>query len=148
MGEKKIIKVDKISTSFVKSDLKFCTDKGSGESKLFVGSTKNKKMYEDFFQFKTKYKYYVNKQSLINYLYMVKFEYELQCFNQYRNVSRDKWNKMYEKISKYEKNDIEINLREFADDKRYYVRSDDEIFKEDIRNLILPKMSMIKFIKD
>ena len=54
MGEKKIIKVDKISTSFVKSDLKFCTDKGSGESKLFVGSTKNKKMYEkiesaDFF---------------------------------------------------------------------------------------------------
>lgn len=148
MGKKKIIKVDKISTSFVKSDLKFCTDKGSGESKLFVGSAKNKQLYEDFFQFKTKYKYYVNKQSLINYLYMVKFEYELQCFNQYRNVSKDKWNKMYEKISKYEKNDIEINLREFADDRRYYVRSDDEIFKEDIRNLILPKMSMIKFIKD
>jgi 5-methylcytosine-specific restriction endonuclease McrBC GTP-binding regulatory subunit McrB len=43
--------------------------------------------------------------------------------------------------------DFTINLEKFTDDSRYYVRSDDELFKKTFRKIVVPKLTDLQFVK-
>ncbi|MFQ7076168.1 MAG: hypothetical protein ACLRQZ_07535 [Clostridia bacterium] len=111
-----------ISSSFVKNKLKLEEDRGSGESKLFVGSKKKEQYYDDFFgNYDSNNKYCFSKSNLIDYLKTVKLEYVAQKCNRYINIDLEYFE---EKMSFVESLDDDIYLKiiKFVDSSRYYIR--------------------------
>lgn len=137
-----------IPSSFVARNLKLVSDTGAGEAKLFVGSARNSADYIDFFGFEAGYQYWFSKENLIEYLNQVKLEYGFQKINRYKNVSLEMWEENFASISAMDDADFQIELRPFSDASRFYVRSDDELFKKTFRNLAIPKLTMAVFSKD
>ena len=138
----------KIPSSFVAHNMKIANDSGSGESKLWVGSTQAENDIDSFFSFGDGYKYIISKENLRDYLLQVKIEYIYQIFNKYKNASLNTWIDNYNEVEKLPTPIIEFNLVKFTDKSRYYVRSEDSIFKKILRSLILPKITDLVFIKD
>ena len=62
----------KIPSSFVAHNMKIANDSGSGESKLWVGSTQAENDIDSFFSFGDGYKYIISKENLRDYLLQVK----------------------------------------------------------------------------
>lgn len=146
MIERKVIKA--LPSSFVASNMKLATDRGSGEAKLWVGQTSNIEELDDFFGFSDGYSYSFSKENLLVYLNQVKFEYIYQKFNHYKNASLDSWKDNYNLISSLDENNFTIHLVKFTDTNRYYVRAEEEIFKKTFRQVAVPKLTNIVFEKD
>lgn len=142
------IEVKAIPSSFVAKNMKLYSDTGAGEAKLFVGSTRNTKEFNEFFEFESDYKYRFSKENLLQYLDQMKLEYGFQKINRYKNVSLETWEENYNNISSMEEDDFYIELHSFADTSRFYIRSDDDLFKKTFRNLVVPKLTNAVFSKD
>ena len=100
MIDRKVVKA--LPSSFVASNMKLATDRGSGEAKLWVGQTSNIQELDDFFGFNEGYRYSFSKDNLLAYLNQMKVEYIYQKFNHYKNTSLDTWEENYNLISTLE----------------------------------------------
>lgn len=140
--------IKSLASSFVARKMKLNDDQGSGEAKLFVGSTKNQVEYDEFFEFGTDYKYAFNKENLLTYLNQMKLEYMFQMINRYKDVSLKEWNEKYNAVSMLKDDELCITLERFTDTSRYYVRANEDIFKKLFRNLAVPKLTNVVFKKD
>lgn len=146
--EKTIYKVAAIPSSFVFNDMKLLVEKGAGEAKLFVGPKSKAKEIDDFFEFDSDIKYRFDKSNLIEYMLQVKMEYVFQSINKYRDANIVKWNKAYSIISELDDADMYIYLNKFIDDRRYYVRANDDLFKKTFRKIVVPKLTDLLFVKE
>ena len=135
------IEVKAIPSSFVAKNMKLYSDTGAGEAKLFVGSTRNTKEFNEFFEFESDYKYRFSKENLLQYLDQMKLEYGFQKINRYKNVSLETWEENYNNISSMDADEFYFELHSFSDKSRFYIRSDDELFKKTFRNLVVPKLT-------
>lgn len=144
-----IEKTLKLATSFVYKDFKPVNDEGSGEAKIYVGSTSEQDDFNAFFGFdgKQKLRYKFEKNNLLEYLQQVKLEYVYQFFNKYKNINIDTWNNNYKIISSLDNDSLYIDLRSHLDQRRYYIRSDNDLFKNTLRKMSIPKLTNIKFQK-
>lgn len=143
----KTLKINEVASSFVKTNMKISTDKGNGEAKLFVGSMKNEKEYDNFFGFGNGYTYQLEKDNLLTYLREVKMEYKFQTINTYKNANLKVWDENYQKIENSNSRDFFITLIKFTDSKRYYLKPTSNMFPV-LRGLIVPKLTDITFKKD
>lgn len=146
-----------IPTSFVKSNMKFPSDGGSGEARLFVGNKSKFNELNAFFclddsdeKYKkiTAYTVMFDKNNFLDYMKYVKIEHVFQLFNKYNAASLEEWEKSYNEIKDLNDDDFIVHLYTVNDKNRYYVRADEKIFKEYLRSIIVPKISDIIFFKD
>ncbi len=144
--ERKVIKG--LPSSFVASNMKLATDRGSGEAKLWVGQMSNANELDAFFAFDEGYSYSFSQENMLEYLDQVKFEYVFQKFNNYKNASLITWNDNRNQIKGMSQSDFIIHLTKFTDNTRYYVRADEDIFKKVFRNIAVPKLTNVVFVKD
>lgn len=149
--------VEGIPTSFVKSNMKFPSDGGSGEARLFVGNKSKFNELNAFFglddsdeKYKkiTAYTVMFDKNNFLDYMKYVKIEHVFQLFNKYNAASLEEWEKSYNEIKDLNDDDFIVHLYTVNDKNRYYVRADEKIFKEYLRSIIVPKISDIIFFKD
>ena len=146
-----------IPTSFVKSNMKFPSEGGSGEARLFVGNRSKFNELNAFFGLDDsdeKYKKIIaytvmfDKNNFLDYMKYVKIEHVFQLFNKYNAASLEEWEKSYNEIKDLNDEDFIVHLYTVNDKNRYYVRADEKIFKEYLRSIIVPKISDIIFFKD
>ena len=146
-----------IPTSFVKSNMKFPSDGGSGEARLFVGNKSKFNELNAFFglddsdeKYKkiTAYTVMFDKNNFLDYMKYVKIEHVFQLFNKYNAASLEEWEKSYNEIKDLNDDDFIVHLYTVNDKNRYYVRADEKIFKDYLRSVIVPKISDIIFFKD
>lgn len=146
MIERKIVKA--LPSSFVASNMKLATDRGSGEAKLWVGQMSNAAELDAFFCFDSDYTYSFSRDNLLAYLNQLKFEYVYQKFNSYKDASLGSWNDNYNQIKALPDTDFTMHLYKFTDTSRYYVRADEDIFKRIFRKIAIPKLTNVVFIKN
>lgn len=146
MIERKVVKA--LPSSFVASNMKLATDRGSGEAKLWVGQMSNAAELDAFFCFDSDYTYSFSRDNLLAYLNQLKFEYVYQKFNSYKDASLGAWNENYNQIKSLPDADFSMHLYKFTDTSRYYVRADEDIFKRIFRKIAIPKLTNVVFIKD
>lgn len=132
-----------IPSSFVKSDLKFKTDRGSGEAKLFIGSSAKKEEFATFFNnYPLQPLCVIHKEALMDYLKRTELEFIAQKCGCYKNTNREYYNKVLKKVS--EQDDvISFTIKEFDDGARIYIRpikKDNDVFTL-IREIALPKIT-------
>ena len=146
-----------IPTSFVKSNMKFPSEGGSGEARLFVGNKSKFNELNAFFglddsdeKYKqiTAYTVMFDKNNFLDYMKYVKIEHVFQLFNKYNATSLEEWEKNYNEIKDLNDDEFIVHLYTVNDKNRYYVRADEKIFKEYLRSIIVPKISDIIFFKD
>lgn len=146
-----------IPTSFVKSNMKFPSDGGSGEARLFVGNKSKFQELNAFFGLDdsdekhkkiTAYTVMFDKNNFLDYMKYVQLEHVFQLFNKYNDASLEEWQKSYNEIKELKDDDFIVNLYTVNDKNRYYVRADEKIFKDYLRSVIVPKISDIIFLKD
>lgn len=146
-----------IPTSFVKSNMKFPSDGGSGEARLFVGNKSKFQELNAFFGLDdsdekhkkiTAYTVMFDKNNFLDYMKYVQLEHVFQLFNKYNDASLEEWQKSYNGIEELKDDDFIVNLYTVNDKNRYYVRADEKIFKDYLRSVIVPKISDIIFFKD
>ena len=97
-----------ISSSFVKNDIKLRSDKGSGEAKLFLGSTNDLSIIEFFNNFNENNKYIIYKEELLNYYYKIFIEFIAEKCNNYKNVGLSKY---LEKLNELNQLDDKIEFK-------------------------------------
>ena len=146
MIERKVVK--SLPSSFVASNMKLATDRGSGEAKLWVGQMSNAAELDSFFCFGSDYTYSFSRENLLAYLNQLKFEYVYQKFNSYKDASLGAWNENYNQIKELSDADFAMRLYKYTDTSRYYVRADEDIFKRIFRKIAIPKLTNVVFIKD
>lgn len=146
MIERKVVK--SLPSSFVASNMKLATDRGSGEAKLWVGQMSNVAELDTFFCFGSDYTYSFSRENLLAYLNQLKFEYVYQKFNSYKDASLGSWNENYNQIKELPDADFSMRLYKFTDTSRYYVRADEDIFKRLFRKIAIPKLTNVVFVKD
>ena len=132
-----------ISSSFVRNDIKLRSDKGSGEAKLFLGSTSDLSINEFFNNFNENNKYIIYKEELLNYFYKIFIEFIAEKCNNYKNVGLSNYLEKLNELNHLD-NKIEFKMEKFSDKKRIYIRpikSDKWIFDNIIRNIALPKIT-------
>lgn len=120
--------------------------RGHGEARLYVGqqSTLNLNAFFDNF---TCFGFFL-KKDLRTYLEDAKFEYENQEQGYRRDISGD-WQIYFDELRGFpEKIDFTLeNATGDEDTSRYYIRSQDEIFKEYFRRIALPIITYISILK-
>lgn len=146
MIERKVVK--SLPSSFVASNMKLASDRGSGEAKLWVGQMSNAAELDTFFCFGSDYTYSFSRENLLTYLNQLKFEYVYQKFNSYKDASLGAWDENYNQIKELSDADFAMHLYKFTDTSRYYVRADEDIFKRIFRKIAIPKLTNVIFIKD
>lgn len=146
MIERKVIKA--LPSSFVAPNMKLATESGSGEAKLWVGQKSNSNELDQFFEFDTDYSYTFSRDNMLEYLQQVKVEYVYQKFNNYKNASLFTWNENFAQIKDLPENEFAVRLSKFTDKTRYYVRSEELIFKKIFRKIAVPKLTNVVFAKD
>lgn len=146
MIERKVVKA--LPSSFVASNMKLATDRGSGEAKLWVGQMSNAAELDAFFCFDSDYTYSFSRENLVEYLNQVKLEYIFQKFNNYKDASLSTWTDNYSQIKALPDSDFSIRLTKFTDESRYYVRAEEEIFRKIFRKIAVPKLTNVVFVKD
>ena len=138
-----------LADSFVKRPVKLSKTNGAGEAKFYIGSTDKIDEYNDFFnQFSDQNIYYFKKQNLLEFLLKEKFEFCYQFINQYKEVSLEYWNSVYEEVFALPE-EIPFQLTSFHDDRRYYIRSaSGDIFNDLVRRISLPLISILTIEKE
>ena len=140
--------VKALPSSFVASNMKLATDKGSGEAKLWVGQMSSASTLDAFFCFGEGYTYTFSRNNLWDYLNQVKFEYVYRKFNQYKDATLSTWSANYSQVTALTDDEFKIDLKKFTDATRYYVRADQDVFKKVFRRMALPKLTNVVFVKD
>lgn len=131
-----------IPSSFVYNKLKIKTDEGSGEAKLHIGSKVREDFFLEFFNdYDSNNRYYFDRINMIDFMKYLKLEYVYQRFNEYKDVDLDYYKEYMENINSLENIDFEFELTAFSDSSRYYIRSNDNIFKNVFRRIALPLIS-------
>lgn len=137
--------------------MKFPSDGGSGEARLFVGNKSKFQELNAFFGLDdsdekhkkiTAYTVMFDKNNFLDYMKYVQLEHVFQLFNKYNDASLEEWQKSYNGIKELKDDDFIVNLYTVNDKNRYYVRADEKIFKDYLRSVIVPKISDIIFLKD
>lgn len=140
-----------ISSSFVKSNLKLEEDRGSGESKLFVGSMRREKEFDLFFDYyDEKNQYCFSKTNIIDYLKYIKIEYAAQKCNKYKNIGMSYYDQKNEYVNSLDEL-VFFKIRKFVDNSRYFIRpieEDQTVFNSILREIALPKISELEIIKE
>lgn len=135
--------------------LKLYKDTGSGEAKLFVGSTSNKQQYDTFFNdFDSTNTYQLKKDNLLDYLKYARLEYVAHKCNKYKEINNEYHAEKVKQVS--DMGDfIPLKIISFTDKKkRYYIRADkidkdtEYNFDQFIRGVALPKISDIVITKN
>lgn len=145
-----LIFVDSLSKyiveSGVKKAIKRITTNSSGEAKYHLGPSSEAPKYNDFFNnFAPTNVYIVQKENILSFLQAVKFEYIYEVFQKYHSVSLTDWKEKYEFASKLP-NTTSIDLRPFIDS-RYYITSDSSFFKNFLRGINLPYITLMTINK-
>ncbi len=139
-----------IPSSFVKKDLKFKNEKGAGEAKLFIGSTKKDSEFDMFFNgFHDSNAYLIYRDDILDYLKRTELEYISHKCGEYKNANRGYYDKIVEKISSLNEV-IKFTLVKFADKHRIYIRTEGEekwVF-DLIREVALPKITDLLIEKE
>lgn len=134
--------------SFVKRQVKLSKSNGAGEAKFYLGSTDKIDNYNSFFnQFSDQNTYYFEKQNLLEFLLKEKFEFCYQFINQYKEVSLEYWDSVYQEVLALPKT-IPFQLTSFNDERRFYIRSSSVIFNDLIRRISLPLISILTIQKE
>lgn len=140
-----------IPSSFVRRQLKLLGEKGAGESKLFVGSTKKEDDFDSFFNnFSEENEYFFRKSNLIDYLKYTQVEYIAEKCNQYQDISEDYYNGKVSLVNS-QSDIVNFDIIKFTDSSRYYIRATNEtkkVFDELFREIALPKITNLKIIKN
>lgn len=141
---------DYIPSSFVKKALKFTSDTGNGEAKLYLNDNYSAKQYISFFNnYDLSNLYFVNRDSILDYLNKPAIKeafIENPKTKIYKTINESWYNKMKSIISSYPNKHIPLSFesRLDCDDQcRYYIRSYDAIFREHLRSITLPKTTYI-----
>lgn len=133
-----------IPSSFVSRKLKLSSDKGSGEAKLFIGSTRNIQEIDKFFSdFDDNNIFKVKKTQLLEYLNSVKIEYVGQRYNSYNDIGLDYFESVKSILDGLD-DEFSIKIEKFADVSRVYIRPTAEfkkMFNEIVRDIALPKIT-------
>ena len=133
-----------IPSSFVSRKLKLSSDKGAGEAKLFIGSTRNIQEIDNFFSdFDDNNIFKVKKTQLLEYLNSVKIEYVGQRYNSYTDIGLDYFENVKSILDGLD-DEFSIKIEKFADASRVYIRPTEEfkkLFKEVVRDIALPKIT-------
>lgn len=144
------LEIKGLASSFVKGRAKIATEVGAGEAKVFVGSSAKKAEFDAFFGFSDTNKTSLcsfERENLLSYLLQVKIEYAFQKINRYRDMNLKYWNEIYSFIENINLEELNFSLLKFDDGRRYYVYSNDNIFKDKFRSFVLPKITNLTFIK-
>lgn len=140
-----------ISSSFVKRRLKLKEDRGSGESKLFLGSKKRENELDLFFEnYSKENEYYFSKENLLNYLKYTLIEFFSQKCNKYKDINIEYYNEKFNYILTLN-NEIKFDITKFIDNSRYYIRPNEltqKLFDSIIREIALPKITNLKIVKN
>lgn len=133
-----------IPSSFVSKNLKLSSERGSGEAKLFIGSTRNIQEIDDFFSdFDDNNIFKVKKAQLLEYLNAVKIEYVGQRYNSYTDIGLDYFEDVKNILDGLD-DEFSIKIEKFADANRVYIRPTEEfkkLFKKFVRDIALPKIT-------
>ena len=132
-----------IVDSFVKKNK---IGRGSGEARLYVGSQSK----DDFDSFFGEYpaRGLFLKKDLADYLNDAKFEYEEQEQKYRADISAD-WQKYYTELGTLSESEY-FTFESAIGDKdnfRYYIRSQDAIFRNYFRSIMLPIISRVSILK-
>ena len=135
--------------SFVHRKIKLLKTKGSGEAKFHIGSAENSGDFDSFFNnYADENTYYFKKNNLLEFLLKEKFEFYCQFINQYKEVSPEYWDSVYEEVLALPE-EITFKLMPFNDGKRYYIRSESgDIFNDLVRRIALPLISILTIQKE
>ncbi|WP_313044470.1 AAA family ATPase [Acinetobacter sp.] len=135
--------------SFVHRKIKLLKTKGSGEAKFHIGSAENSGDFDSFFNnYRDENTYYFKKNNLLEFLLKEKFEFYGQFINQYKEVSPEYWDSVYEEVLSLPE-EITFNLMSFNDGKRYYIRSESgDVFNDLVRRISLPLISILTIQKE
>lgn len=148
-----MIKIDEflqeaIPSSFVYSNLKMKTDSGSGEAKLHIGSKLKEDNFRTFFNnYVSSNTYYFERNNMVDFMKYLKLEYSYQKINQYKDVDLSYYNELFSEITSMEEGEFKFRLTEFSDQSRYYIRSENNIFKKVFRKIALPLISNLRIEK-
>ena len=136
--------VQSLPSSFVFRHLKLAADNGAGEAKLHVGSAKNSASFDNFFEgFNLDNQYFFTKENMLLFLEQMKIEYVYQTINKYSELNYAYWKDKYNQINDMADNEFKFRLIKFVDPSRYYIRSDQEVFKNIFRKIALPKITRL-----
>ena len=145
------VTVERIPYSFVRKDMKRTVD-GSGEAKLFVKcvSEDEEQRLDAFFGIGTELRCSISQSNILDYLKQVRLEYIYHNFSDYINANDEVWRQKYAEIAAMSAQKFSIKLSKTKSRNRYYIRcyEPDNIFSEQIRNLLVPQISNIVFLKD
>ena len=135
--------------SFVHRKIKLLKTRGSGEAKFHIGSAENSGDFDSFFNnYTDENTYYFKKNNLLEFLLKEKFEFYCQFINQYKEVSPEYWDSVYEEVLALSE-EITFKLMPFNDGKRYYIRSESgDIFNDLVRRIALPLISILTIQKE
>lgn len=138
-----------LADSFVKRPVKLLKTNGAGEAKFYIGSTDKIDEYNNFFnQFSAQNTYYFKKQNLLEFLLKEKFEFCYQFINQYKEVSLEYWDSVYQEVLACPE-EISFHLTSFNDERRFYIRSaSGDIFNDLVRRISLPLISILTIEKE
>lgn len=144
------IQSDPLPSSFVKRRLKFASDTGNGEAKLYLNSNFSLNYYINFFNsYSTNNRYFFLRDSLLNYL------------NSPDTASRYNTQGIYQSVNDFYRTreisnilmmdplvELTFESRFNLDSQdRYYIRSYDDIFRETLRSIALPLTTSLQIDK-
>lgn len=128
-----------IPSSFVNRNIKLANDRGNGEAKLYIGSVKDKEIFDQFFNnWHPMNTYELNKVDLLLYLQDVELEFSKQ--SKYKAVSKKLYRKLFNKVERLEENRIDLTY--YEDKSRYYLRGTSDAWKL-IRQTCLPLITTL-----
>lgn len=133
-----------IPTSFVKRQLKYKNETGSGEAKLFIGNTQRISEFNELFNDFTEEKMCVIfKKNLLDYLRRTEIEYIGHKYGDYKEVDLNYYKDKVKKISELEENEYFFRIDKYEDKNRVYIRTsnDDKWVFDLIREIALPKIT-------
>jgi hypothetical protein len=137
-----------IPTSFVRSPIKLHDDKGNGEAKLYLGASEDSNAFEEFFSYwNSSNVYSFDRENLLSYL--SEMEEEFLKTDKYKQVGLNYFRDLRSEILNKKPEDMRVRLENFADRRRYYIRSEDQgnDFWEPFRRIALPLITEVEIIK-
>lgn len=142
-----------VSDFFVLSDNKLRGGTGKGEPRLYVGTASKEQELDNFFNnFDGSNKYYLKKSNLLQILENLKLEFIFQKINQYRNLSIEVWQDIYNQVSAYAEEDLFFELeKSFATGNgkgtgQYFLKSQKpraDVWGTILRKVCLPRLTKI-----